>query len=112
MFFVVDAQLPPALARWLEGRGHKAKHVWEIGLIGANDAEIWKYALSAKAVLLTKDEDFSVRAATATSAGEGPPVVWIRIGNTANRALLNRLSALWPDIERALERKEKLIEVI
>ena len=27
----------------------------------ANDREIWRYALSVGAVILTKDEDFSIR---------------------------------------------------
>lgn len=112
MYFIVDAQLPPALVRWLEEQGHTAKHVREIGLLGAPDIEIWNCTLSSNAVLVTKDEDFSVRATVGVSAAENPPIIWIRIGNTANRALLDRLAGLWPDIERALRRREKLIEVI
>ena len=27
MRFIIDAQLPPALARWLSERGHDAEHV-------------------------------------------------------------------------------------
>ena len=27
MRFVIDAQLPPALARWLAAQGHEAEHV-------------------------------------------------------------------------------------
>jgi predicted nuclease of predicted toxin-antitoxin system len=30
--FLVDAQLPLALARWISDRGHHATHVFEIGL--------------------------------------------------------------------------------
>jgi len=32
MRFLVDAQLPPALARTLEAGGHEAEHVADIGL--------------------------------------------------------------------------------
>lgn len=32
MRFLVDAQLPPALARWLTERGHDAVHVLDLGL--------------------------------------------------------------------------------
>ena len=108
MHFLVDAQLPPAMVRWLEAKGHTAEHVQDSRLLDAVDAAIWRYALSHNAIILTKDEDFSVRSITAPP---GPPVVWIRIGNTATQVLLERLGALWPDIERALESGEKLIEV-
>ena len=62
MRFLIDAQLPPALARWLEQAGHEAKHVEEVGLREAEDAPIWRYALANQAVILTKDEDFAGRA--------------------------------------------------
>ena len=40
MRFLVDAQLPPALARWLVERGHDATHVHEIGMAEASDLAI------------------------------------------------------------------------
>ncbi len=109
MRFLVDAQLPPALTRWLESKGHAVEHARDAGLLHASDGEIWDYARSANAVILTKDEDFSTRAIAALP---GPPVVWIRTGNTTNRALLERLEPLWFEIERALQRGERLIEVV
>ena len=48
MRFVVDAQLPPALARLLAQRGHHAEHVADIGLRNANDTPIWRYALESR----------------------------------------------------------------
>ena len=45
MKFVVDAQLPPALARLLREAGCDAFAVREIGLREASDAEIWRYAV-------------------------------------------------------------------
>lgn len=35
--FLIDAQLPPALARWLVAQGHAAEHVNDAGLDGADD---------------------------------------------------------------------------
>ena len=55
MRFLVDAQLPPALARALSERGHLAEHVADVGLISAADAEILRYAIKHDAVLITKD---------------------------------------------------------
>lgn len=45
MRFVVDAQLPPALARLLTAKGHSAVHVEDVGLRDADDSPIWGYAL-------------------------------------------------------------------
>jgi len=109
MRFLVDAQLPPALARWLEDHGHTAQHVADLGMISADDREIWDYARHASAVILTKDEDFTYRRALATS---GPPVIWIRRGNTSRRELLIWFEPLLPDIIEAPVRGEVLIEVV
>lgn len=45
MRFIVDAQLPPALARLLVARGHVAEYVEDVGLRDADDSPIWRYAL-------------------------------------------------------------------
>jgi predicted nuclease of predicted toxin-antitoxin system len=49
--FVVDAQLPPALARLLREVGCDAFAVREIGLREASDAEIWRYAVQQQAAI-------------------------------------------------------------
>jgi predicted nuclease of predicted toxin-antitoxin system len=83
--WIVDAQLPPDLARWLEKRGHEAEHVEDVGLRNADDPVIWQRALQHNAVILTKDEDFVLLAATNPAA---PVIVWLRLGNASTRALL------------------------
>ena len=55
MRFLIDAQLPAALARWLVAAGHEAEHVDRCGLGARLDAEIWRYAQQVKAAILTKD---------------------------------------------------------
>jgi predicted nuclease of predicted toxin-antitoxin system len=57
--FLVDAQLPPALARLIAERGHVAEHVTDIGPGDAPDRDLWGYALAHQAVIVTKDEDFA-----------------------------------------------------
>ena len=54
MRFVIDAQLPPALARLLTAQGHTAEHVADIGLRDADDSPIWAYALELQAIIVTK----------------------------------------------------------
>jgi predicted nuclease of predicted toxin-antitoxin system len=106
--FLVDAQLPPALARWLASRGHEAAHVFDRGLTSADDRTIWRDAESTDSIILTKDEDFALLKAIEP---EGPKVVWIRLGNTRRQALLEWFEQMLPEVLVALERGDSLIEV-
>jgi predicted nuclease of predicted toxin-antitoxin system len=108
MRFLVDAQLPPALARWLAAKGHEAVHVVDRQMETASDSAIWEFALRVSAVIVTKDEDFAQRKAL---IGNGPSIVWIRLPNTRQQQLLAWLEPILPDILLALERGETLIEV-
>ena len=108
MRFLVDAQLPPALARWLEDQGHQAQHVVDLGLGSAGDRIVWERARETGAAILTKDEDFVIMS---MREPEGPPVVWLRLGNTTRRVLLVQFSTLLPRIEQALSAGERVIEV-
>ena len=107
--FVVDAQLPPALARWLAANGHEAEHVGDHGMEAASDAAIWEFAYANSAVIITKDEDFAQRKVL---SGQGPAVIWIRLPNTRRRELLTWFEAVFPDIVLALQRGDTLIEVV
>jgi predicted nuclease of predicted toxin-antitoxin system len=58
--FLVDNQLPPALARFIEHELlAKALHVADIGLQHSSDDAIWKYASANTLVLISKDDDFA-----------------------------------------------------
>ena len=59
MKFLVDAQLPPALAQWLREAGYDAQAVREVGLREADDGGIWRHAQAQGRVIVTKDENFS-----------------------------------------------------
>lgn len=109
MRFLVDAQLPPALARWLVAAGHEAEHVADRGMQAASDAAIWDLALREHAAIVTKDEDFAQRHAL---IGMGPAVVWIRLRNTRRSELLTWFEAALRQIISALVRGETLIEMV
>ncbi len=49
MRFLIDAQLPPALARLLASHGHVAEHVADIGLRDADDSPIELLGRSGRA---------------------------------------------------------------
>jgi predicted nuclease of predicted toxin-antitoxin system len=84
MRFLVDTQLPHAVARWLAERGHTAEHIYDIGLHTAADRVLWDYVVFFEAVIITKDEDFALRR---TLVEAGPAIVWLRRGNTNRRDL-------------------------
>ena len=104
----MDAQLPPALARWIVSQGHEATHVFDIGLESADDPVIWNRAQREHTVIVSKDEDF---VDTWLLSVDPLQLVWIRKGNCSNRALLEWLAPLWFDVVKRLEQGEKLIEL-
>ena len=60
MKFLVDHQLPVALARFIATQDHQAEHVRDLGLKEADDTVIWQRAIARDLVIVSKDEDFAV----------------------------------------------------
>jgi predicted nuclease of predicted toxin-antitoxin system len=56
--FLVDANLSPHVAEWLRHRKHGAAHVFERGLAGAPDREIFERTGEEGRILLTADLGF------------------------------------------------------
>ena len=108
MLFLIDANLPPALALALIEAGHRARHVEEVGLRTAEDDKISEYALQQKAVVVTKDEDFPDRYLRSSIT---PVVVWLRVGNCRNEELLAWFLPLLPLVIARIEFGDRLIEV-
>lgn len=108
MRFLIDAQLPPALAQWLGEHSLPATAVRDAGLRESDDGSIWNFATAGGWTVLTKDEDFVARCLGDPAA---PPVVWLRIGNCTNRVLFAWLEPLLPEIKNRLSQGEKIIEV-
>ena len=108
MTFLVDNQLPQALARFFISRGHEAKHVLDLGLDEASDSVIWKYAGENRCVIVTKDEDFfslSLQGAMETQ------VVWVRLGNCRTPALLAAFENALPKLIQALQQGGRVVEL-
>ena len=74
----------------------------------ATDSVIWDYALQHAAVILTKDEDFAIRASVSQPS---PSIVWIRIGNCSNARLLTWFENNLDLIVDALESGNRLVEI-
>lgn len=106
----VDAQLPPALARWLRAAaGIEVRHVADVGGLTAADQAIFDAARAAGVTaVITKDEDF-VRLLEAH--GPPPRVIWVTAGNLRNAALRDLVIAAWPRVAELLALGYPLIEV-
>ena len=109
MLFLVDAQLPPALAGAFRQAGFQAVHLVDLGLLAATDEQIWEEAISRSAVLVTKDRDFPLRRA---ASNDGPAILWVRVGNMSNRRLIELALRALPAIIDAIERDEVVIELV
>ncbi len=110
MKFLVDAQLPPALARAIVAEGHEAVHVCDVDLAAASDYAVWDEAVLRDAVVITKDEDF-ILIGHARNLEAAPPVVWIRIGNCSKKVLLEAFIPILPTIVQMVDAGEMVIEV-
>lgn len=108
MRFVIDAQLPPALGRWLGERGHEAEHVIDALGGSATDDAVVAHAARSGAVLLSKDADFL---AVHPPRRLGYRLVWLRCGNITNRRLLAWIEPRWEGITRRLEAGDVIVEV-
>jgi predicted nuclease of predicted toxin-antitoxin system len=106
--FLLDAQLPPAFSASFLREGHEAIAVRDVGLRDASDGEIWRYARVEGLVIVSKDEDFALRAQRSVPP---PSVVWLRVGNVSTRALAEWFEPLLLGIVVGLAAGEALIEV-
>jgi predicted nuclease of predicted toxin-antitoxin system len=106
--FIVDHQLPPALAQFLQNQGHEAHHVRELGLKAADDAAIWSRAVADDLVVVSKDEDFFFFASAPNAAAK---LVWVRLGNCRTSFLLERFRIRLPQIVASFEAGSIIVEL-
>ena len=108
MKFLVDNQLPIALARWLSARGYDAAHVQGRGQGQTADREIWQGAIRENRIVVSKDEDFFILATRPNDAGQ---LLWLRVGNCRTQALITSLESAWPAIEQAFQSGQRIVEI-
>ena len=108
MKFLVDNQLPAALARLLASRGVDCRHVLDLDLGEATDSEMWNHATAHDCIVISKDEDFLY---LANSPSATTRLVWVRIGNCRTSVLLSTFENLWPKIEASLKAGDRVIEI-
>jgi predicted nuclease of predicted toxin-antitoxin system len=106
--FLVDAQLPPRLARQLTSIGFPAAHVTERLSATATDREIAQLANALGAAVISKDEDFvDLLGRRVLETG----LVWVRCGNVTPEVLWALIEPNVPEVIRQLEAGRQVVEV-
>lgn len=101
MKFLIDAQLPRRLARWLQAEGHEAVHTTDLPEGNrTGDATINELSMLEQRVLITKDEDFVV---TFLLRRQPYKLLLVSTGNTGNQELERLLQDNLEPIVRAFE---------
>ena len=108
MKFLIDNQLPAALARHLRNRGCDCQHVIDVGLSSASDLDICRYAEAQDRIIISKDEDFLYLARKPKAKIR---LLWVRLGNCRTAFLLAAFDRLWPAIESCLKAGDKIVEI-
>ena len=98
--FLVDTQLPPMLATYLQWKGFDSIHTTHFpnGHL-LQDTEIRRIAITENRIIVTKDSDFPD---SFFLKGPPPRVIYLRLGNTRNRELTAFLEMRWAIIEPLL----------
>ena len=109
MIIWIDAQMSPALARWLADRfAIEALHVKHLDLVEASDSSIFDAARVADAIVLTKDRDF---VDLVRRRGSPLGIIWITCGNTSNREMMRILGATFEKACELLVAGEAVVEI-
>ena len=108
MRFLVDNQLPAALARWLTAEGHDAIHVLDVALAQANDSSVCDFARTQSRVVVSKDEDYL---ALVLRPDEKVQFVWVRMPNCRNAALLKAFGEALSQTIALLDSGQTVVEL-
>jgi len=101
MRFLLDMNLPPAVAEWLQSKGHDAVHIREIGLGRLPDREVFARAAEEGRIVVTFDLDFGEIAGLAGATGA--TVLLLRLRLAHQDYLRQRLQAAIVEAAEALE---------
>ncbi len=108
MRFLIDAQLSPALVNYLRSKGHEAEHVADVLGATAKDIKVVERAQALGAIIVSKDSDFVGLLEGMASA---PPLLRVRVGNSTNRGLIQRLDLNWSQVEGELLNSKPIVEL-
>lgn len=110
MKVLIDAQLSPSLAAWINQTfaGVQADSAWNLGLSDKSDHQIYTYAKQNSYVIMTKDSDFL---SLMEKFGSPPNIIWVTCGNTSNAVMRGILLRTLPQVVELMSGGEVLVEI-
>jgi len=100
MRFLADMGISPTVVRSLRADGYDVAYLPELGLQRLTDKEIFSLAAAENRVVMTVDLEFGE--IVAASAGSVVSVVLLRLRNMRAPMVMQRLTAVLPDVTAAL----------
>lgn len=101
MKFLIDAQLPRKLSKWLREAGHDVVHTLDLPLGNATpDSVVLSIAMKEERIVVTKDDDF---VQSHLIAGRPEKLLLVATGNIGNAELESLLRKNIARIEAALQ---------
>jgi predicted nuclease of predicted toxin-antitoxin system len=85
MKLLFDQNLPRSLVNRFEEAFPGSKHVVTLGLSTATDATLYEYARDQEYAIVSKDSDFRQLSFV---LGAPPKVIWLRVGNSSVKELV------------------------
>jgi predicted nuclease of predicted toxin-antitoxin system len=106
--FLIDNHLPLALAVHLRKRGHDCVHVLDANLSRSHDVGLWEIGKNQNRAVISKDEDFVF---LANRPGDTGLLVWVRLGNCRNLALISAFDQIHDQLIQAFASGQRIVEV-
>lgn len=108
MKFIVDTQLPPKLARYLQSKGHDCIHTthFDDGRL-LKDTEIILIAVEHSRTIITKDSDFSDYYYL---NGSPPKILLLQFGNISNNDLIEYFDKYLNVVIKAFEKGSDYVQ--
>lgn len=107
MKYLIDANLPRALAEWLIADGDEAIYVDDLLTPPATDDDIWELAADRGLIVVSKDADFAARSVR----DDRVRIVWVRCGNLKLKVFEDWIAARRAALRNAVADGERLIEL-
>lgn len=109
MRLLFDQNLSRHLLRELAVEYPDSRHVTDVGLDTATDAEVWAWAGQHDYVIVSKDSDFRQ---LAFLHGPPPKAVWLRMGNASTLDIASVLRGHLDDVTRFAATEDEALLVL
>ncbi len=88
MKFLLDQNISFKVAPLLVESFQNVSHIKQLNLVDASDLQIWTYAKKNNYSIITFDNDFID---LSNLKGFPPKIIWLRLGNSSNLKIANKL---------------------